>query len=329
MRRDVTTATPNRADEQRQTLEPNQLESAARALKAGHLVAMPTETVYGLGADATNPAAVARIYSVKGRPADHPLIVHVSSAASLDIWAADVPDYARKLAADFWPGPMTLILRRSNIAKDFVTGGQDTVGVRVPSHPAAQQLLVAFEDIGGLGVAAPSANRFGKVSPTTAEAVRQELADYLAPEDSILEGGSSTVGIESTIVDCTSAQPRILRLGAITASMIEASTGMRLSDSGEQIRVSGSLESHYAPNARVVLNQDAHAGDGLIALAEVATPEGVVRLAEPANSEQYAAQLYGALRKADELGLTRVVAVVPTGDELSAAIADRLLRASR
>ena len=310
-------------------MESNQLDSAARALKAGHLVAFPTETVYGLGADATNASAVARIYSTKGRPADHPLIVHLSNPALMDDWAIEVPVYARTLAEAFWPGPMTLILKRSSLARDFVTGGQDTVGLRVPNHPVALALLSEFEALGGKGVAAPSANRFGKVSPTTAEAVRQELADYLAPEDAILEGGSSTVGIESTIIDCTSAQPRILRLGAITASMIEASTGLHLSDSGEQIRVSGSLESHYAPNARVVLNQDARAGDGLIALAEVVTPAGVVRLAEPANSEQYAAQLYGALRRADELGLARVVAVVPSGDELSAAIADRLLRASQ
>ena len=306
-----------------------ELKHLAKSLKDGHLVAFPTETVYGLGADATNPAAVARIYSTKGRPADHPLIVHVSSADALSKWALDVPEYALRLAADFWPGPMTLILRRSNLAGDYVTGGQNTVGIRVPSHPVAQQLLAEFEAIGGAGVAAPSANRFGKVSPTTADAVRQELSDYLSDKDAIVEGGSSAVGIESTIIDCTGERPRVLRLGAVTASMIEKSTGLRLSDAGEQIRVSGSLESHYAPNAKLVLGGRPQAGDGFIALATEATPDGVVRLATPATTEQYAAELYAALRRADELGLTRIVAIAPTGDELSAAIADRLLRASR
>ena len=306
-----------------------ELKRLARSLKDGQLVAFPTETVYGLGADATNPAAVARIYSTKGRPADHPLIVHVSSADAMAKWAIDIPEYALRLAQDFWPGPMTLILRRSNLAGDFVTGGQNTVGIRVPSHPVAQQLLAEFEAIGGAGVAAPSANRFGKVSPTTAEAVHQELSEYLAAEDAILEGGSSAVGIESTIIDCTGQQPRVLRLGAVTASMIEASTGLSLIEAGEQIRVSGSLESHYAPDAKLVLNGETQTGDGFLALSSLPTPAGAVRLAAPDNSEAYAAELYAALRRADELGLSRVVAIVPEGDELSAAIADRLLRASR
>jgi L-threonylcarbamoyladenylate synthase len=306
-----------------------EIRLAAQALKAGHLVAFATETVYGLGADASNAAAVARIYETKGRPADHPLIVHVSDAKQLDVWALEVPDYARKLAADFWPGAMTLVLKRSQAAKDFVTGGQDTVGVRVPSHAVALELLREFEQLGGLGVAAPSANRFGKVSPTTAQAVEEELGRYLAEQDLILEGGASEVGIESTIIDCTTARPRILRLGAITEQMIEQSTGLQVSNEQSEIRVSGSLESHYSPNAKLVLNDEAHNGDGFIALSAHETPAGAIRLCSPETSEEYAQQLYAALRRADELNLSRVVAITPTGDELSLAIADRLLRASR
>lgn len=306
-----------------------EIRLAAQALKAGHLVAFATETVYGLGADASNAAAVARIYETKGRPADHPLIVHVSDAKQLDVWALEVPDYARKLAADFWPGAMTLVLKRSQAAKDFVTGGQDTVGVRVPSHAVALELLREFEQLGGLGVAAPSANRFGKVSPTTAQAVEEELGRYLAEQDLILEGGASEVGIESTIIDCTTARPRILRLGAITEHMIEQSTGLQVSNEQSEIRVSGSLESHYSPNAKLVLNDEAHNGDGFIALSAHETPAGAIRLCSPETTEEYAQQLYAALRRADELNLSRVVAITPTGDELSLAIADRLLRASR
>jgi L-threonylcarbamoyladenylate synthase len=298
-----------------------EIRLAAQALKAGHLVAFATETVYGLGADASNAAAVARIYETKGRPADHPLIVHVSDAKQLDVWALEVPDYARKLAADFWPGAMTLVLKRSQAAKDFVTGGQDTVGVRVPSHAVALELLREFEQLGGLGVAAPSANRFGKVSPTTAQAVEEELGRYLAEQDLILEGGASEVGIESTIIDCTTARPRILRLGAITEHMIEQSTGLQVSNEQSEIRVSGSLESHYSPNAKLVLNDEAHNGDGFIALSAHETPAGAIRLCSPETSEEYAQQLYAALRRADELNLSRVVAITPTGDELSLAIA--------
>jgi len=306
-----------------------EIRLAAQALKAGHLVAFATETVYGLGADASNADAVARIYETKGRPADHPLIVHVRDAKQLDVWAREVSEYARKLAADFWPGAMTLVLKRSQAAKDFITGGQDTVGVRVPSHAVALELLREFEQLGGLGVAAPSANRFGKVSPTTAKAVEEELGRYLAEQDLILEGGASEVGIESTIIDCTTARPRILRLGAITEHMIEQSTGLQVSNEQSEIRVSGSLESHYSPNAKLVLNERANAGEGFIALSTHETPAGAIRLCSPETTEEYAQQLYAALRRADELNLSRVVAITPTGDELSLAIADRLLRASR
>jgi len=308
---------------------------AAANLLAGGLVAFPTETVYGLGADARNADAVARIYSVKGRPADHPLIVHVTSMDALGDWADDVPGYAISLARDFWPGPMTLVVRRSGLAGDFVTGGQDTVGVRVPNHPVALGLLEAFAKAGGKGVAAPSANRFGNVSPTTAQAVADELGDYLADGDQILDGGACDVGVESTIIDCTGDLPKILRPGAITAQMIAESTGLGVvgaedSSSVEKsaIRVSGSLESHYAPLAQVFLDQSPVAGQGFIAMADVVAAEGVVRLAAPNTHDEFARVLYSALRAADEKGLETVVVAQPKGDGIAIAIRDRLKRAA-
>jgi L-threonylcarbamoyladenylate synthase len=306
------------------------MADAAANLLAGGLVAFPTETVYGLGADACNAAAVARIYSVKGRPADHPLIVHVASMDGLGDWAADVPGYAILLARDFWPGPMTLVVRRSELASDFVTGGQDTVGVRVPNHPVALGLLEAFARAGGKGVAAPSANRFGNVSPTTAQAVSDELGDYLADRDQILDGGACTVGVESTIIDCTGDMPKILRPGAITTQMIQACTGLEVIGVVEEIaiRVSGSLESHYAPVATVVLDQSPVAGQGFIAMADVVAGDGVVRLAAPKTHEEFARVLYSALRAADEQGLGTVVVEQPVGDGIAVAIRDRLKRAS-
>jgi L-threonylcarbamoyladenylate synthase len=319
------------------------MADAAANLLAGNLVAFPTETVYGLGADACNADAVARIYSVKGRPADHPLIVHVASMEGLGDWAADVPGYAISLARDFWPGPMTLIMKRSELAGDFVTGGQETVGVRVPDHPVALGLLEAFARAGGKGVAAPSANRFGNVSPTTAQAVADELSEYLGDADQILDGGPCEVGVESTIIDCTGDVPRILRPGAVTVAMIEESTGLVVGSSneqagkkaadgsvvdGEQIRVSGSLDSHYAPVATVVLDQSPVAGQGFIAMADVATPDGVVRLAAPKSDDEFARVLYAALRAADELGLQTVVVAQPAGDGIAIAIRDRLKRAA-
>jgi L-threonylcarbamoyladenylate synthase len=310
---------------------------AAANLLAGNLVAFPTETVYGLGADACNADAVARIYSVKGRPADHPLIVHVASMEGLGDWADDVPGYAISLARDFWPGPMTLIMNRSELAGDFVTGGQETVGVRVPDHPVALGLLEAFARAGGKGVAAPSANRFGNVSPTTAQAVADELSEYLSDADQILDGGPCEVGVESTIIDCTGDVPRILRPGPVTVAMIEESTGLVVGDSAaadgsavdaEEIRVSGSLDSHYAPAATVVLDQSPVAGQGFIAMADVVAAEGVVRLAAPKTHEEFARVLYSALRAADEQGLETVVVTQPVGDGIAVAIRDRLKRAA-
>jgi L-threonylcarbamoyladenylate synthase len=306
------------------------MADAAANLLAGGLVAFPTETVYGLGADACNAGAVARIYSVKGRPANHPLIVHVASMDGLGDWADDVPGYAISLARDFWPGPMTLVVKRSALAGDFVTGGQDTVGVRVPNHPVALGLLEAFVRTGGKGIAAPSANRFGNVSPTTAQAVSDELGAYLAEGDEILDGGACDVGVESTIIDCTGDVPKILRPGAVTTQMIAESTGLEVVGVVEEsaIRVSGSLEAHYAPAAKVLLCETPTAGQGFIAHANIQTPEGVIRLASPGSDEEFARVLYSALRAADEQGLAEVVVMQPIGIGIAVAIRDRLKRAA-
>lgn len=301
---------------------------AAMALKSGSLVAFPTETVYGLGADATNPEAIARIYEAKGRPADHPLIVHIADMQDIVEWSSDIPDYAIALARNFWPGPMTLILKRSELAEDFITGGQETVGLRVPNHVIALALLNEFKKIGGKGIAAPSANRFGHVSPTTADAVEAELSAYLAPKDLILDGGPALVGVESTIIDCTTESPKILRPGAITESMIEEVTKLDLSHDTTDIRVSGSLDNHYSPVAQVLLDIEPQPGDGYIALSHFETPEGVKRLASPKNDDEFARQLYAALRSADTQNLVRVVVKQPEGSGITIAIRDRLQRAS-
>ncbi len=308
----------------------NAMADAAANLLAGGLVAFPTETVYGLGADACNADAVARIYLVKARPADHPLIVHIASMDGLGDWAADVPAFAILLARDFWPGPMTLVVERSRLAGDFLTGGQDTVGVRVPDHPVALGLLEAFVKAGGKGVAAPSANRFGNVSPTTAQAVSDELGAYLADGDQILDGGACDVGVESTIIDCTGDVPQILRPGAITVQMIAESTGLDVVGVVEKsvICVSGSLEAHYAPVAKVLLCETPTVGQGFIAHADIKTPEGVIRLASPCSDEEFARALYSALRAADEQGLAEVVVIQPIGTGIAVAIRDRLKRAA-
>jgi len=305
------------------------IKSAALSLKSGHLIAFPTETVYGLGADASNPEAIARIYDAKGRPSDHPLIVHIASIDAMGQWATEIPGYAITLARDFWPGPMTLVLKRSDLAQDFITGGQETIGLRVPAHPVALALIQEFNAIGGKGIAAPSANRFGAVSPTTAEAVEEELSPYLLEGDLILDGGASLVGVESTIIDCTGPTPAILRLGAITPMMVEESTGLvALEANPASIRVSGSLNSHYSPKAKVLLDVIAELGDGLIAPDQIPTPHGVIRLCAPGTIEQYARELYQALRSADQRGLSVVVVLQPGGDGLAAAIRDRLQRSA-
>jgi L-threonylcarbamoyladenylate synthase len=307
----------------------SQVENAL-ALKNGALVSFPTETVYGLGADASNEKAVARIYEVKGRPQDHPLILHIASMNDINYWATEVSDYASALARTFWPGPMTLILKRSDTAKDFVTGGQNTVGLRVPDHSLALGLLQECKKIGVRAIAAPSANRFGHVSPTTAIAVQEEIGAYLSSQDLILDGGAAQVGLESTIIDCTGDSPRILRPGAITQAMIEEATGLKVSESkNSDIRVSGSLEKHYAPNALILLDVKASEGQGFIAPADVATPQGAIRLASPQTTEDFARVLYSALRDGDAQGLKTIAVIQPSGDGLAIAIRDRLMRASK
>ncbi len=303
------------------------LEDAARALRDGNLVVFPTETVYGLGADASNERAVRRIYEVKGRPLDHPVIVHVGDLSHINHWVSDVPKYAVTLAREFWPGSMTLVLPRSTKAKDFVTGGQESIGIRIPAHPLALQLLREFHKLGGLGVAAPSANRFGEVSPTTSLAAEEEIGKYLSDSDLILDGGQSVVGIESTVIDCRADRPRILRPGAITREMIEAVTGLRVIDSESSVRVSGALENHYAPKARVIVGQKVMQGAGLIALSGEETPDGMTRLASPSSIDEYARVLYGALREGDRLGLREIVIIPPDGEGLAIAIRDRIEKA--
>jgi L-threonylcarbamoyladenylate synthase len=308
----------------------NEIKMAAKALKEGHLVAFPTETVYGLGADAVNEKAVSRVYSVKGRPKDHPLIVHISSINQLVKWAVDIPEFAIKLADEFWPGPMTLILKKSELAKEFITGGQESIGLRIPDQPVALKLLEEFEGLGGLGIAAPSANRFGSISPTTASAVEIELSSFLGSEDLILDGGQCTIGVESSIIDCTKTTPVVLRPGAVSIEMIESVTGFEsLRNSIESnIKTSGLLDSHYAPKAMVSLGVRTEPGDGFLAFAEIPTPIGTFRLASPKSNEEYAQVLYSALRLGDQFGLKNIVVVEPTGDGLAVAIRDRLNKAA-
>ncbi|MFM2233753.1 MAG: hypothetical protein RLZZ240_337 [Actinomycetota bacterium] len=304
------------------------IKDAAKSLRDGFLVAFPTETVYGLGADATNEKAVSRIFEIKGRPLDHPVIVHINSTDQIKHWTVNVPKYAYALADKYWPGPMTLILNRSSNAKDWITGGQNTVGIRIPNHEIALLLLEEFKKIGSGAIAAPSANKFGKVSPTSYQHVKEELSEDLSANDMILDGGISSIGIESTIIDCTQDQPKILRPGFITNKMIEETTGLILSESITNIRVSGSFKSHYAPQAKVLLDVEPQPGDGFIALEEFETPPDVIRLIAPKNVEEFAQDLYFAFRKGDEKNLSRIVVKQPLGDNLALAIRDRLLKAS-
>ena len=316
------------------------VDRAVEVLLAGGLVALPTETVYGLAADASSPTSVARVFAVKGRPADHPLIVHVGGPDDVDHWAREVPGYARRLARDLWPGPLTLVLPRTPAAGDHVTGGQDTVGLRAPSHPIARALIART----GVGVAAPSANRFGRVSPTTADHVLAELEGLLVPGvDVVLDGGPSTVGVESTIVDCTGESPVLLRPGSVTPDQIATVGGTPLAARRSVVRAPGTLAAHYAPEAAVrVVDQDGLEAEasgvarrpgepptiGVLAPAGVPTPSGTVRLSEPADAGEYARILYAALREADALGLRTVLAVPPPAHGIGAAVLDRLRRAA-
>ena len=310
-------------------------ELAGQALAKGSLVIIPTETVYGLGADAENAGSVARVFTVKGRPTDHPLIVHLACAECIDAWAINIPDYARDLAAAYWPGPLTLVLQRSGKAKDFITGNQNTVALRVPVHPLAREVIAEFGKAKGdacAGVAAPSANRFGKVSPTLLNHAINELQEYLEPSDAALDGGPADVGIESTIVDCTGSAPIVLRRGAITEIDIEAI--IALSEQESRVRAPGMLASHYAPDAKVqVITSTTEIArltpnSGLIALDSYETPANILRLASPSDEHEYARVLYSALRAADDNKCDVVYVIPPQGSGIAAAIRDRISRAA-
>jgi L-threonylcarbamoyladenylate synthase len=309
---------------------------AAALLRAGEWVAFPTETVYGLGADAGNPLAIAKIFAAKGRPADHPLIVHLPDASHLERWAVDIPEAVGKLAAAFWPGPLTLILKRHPSVLEAVTGGQDTVGLRIPDHPLALQLLREFEG----GIAAPSANRFGRVSPTTAAHVREELGDAVSM---VLDGGPCAVGIESTILDLSGSGPRILRPGMLDAAAIGVVLGYAPVFGGESNvpRVSGSLEAHYAP--RTPLQLVAAADLAVIARNALAvgqriavfahqplalSHENIVWRSAGDDPAQFAHELYAQLRELDEMGCDLILVAAPPANEAWRAVADRLRRAS-
>ena len=313
----------------------NEIAQAVSAIVSGKLSAIPTETVYGLAANALDESAVARVFAAKERPADHPLIVHVASESDVSEWITELPQWAVELMKEVWPGPLTIVGPRTELASNSVTGNQDTVAVRVPSHPIAHELLHQLKAQGVKGVVAPSANRFGHVSPTSAAHVSADLGEYLeANGDLILDGGDCQVGVESTIVLATGSQPVILRPGAVTAADIKRITGVEVSEETKNApRVSGALDSHYSPTAQVILITDVSKAEfssnaGFLALAEIPTPAGLVRLAAPATIEDYAHELYGSLRAGDDMKLTTIYVVTPIGDGLAQAINDRLQRAA-
>ena len=315
-------------------------QAAADKLAAGHLCAIPTETVYGLAADASNEAAVSRVFEAKGRPHDHPLIVHIADVSHVGDWILDLPEWAIVLANAVWPGPLTVVGARTNRATDNITGGQETVAVRVPDHYMTLELLANVHERGILGLVAPSANSFGHVSPTTADHVQGDLGKYLANHgDVILNGGPCVVGVESTIVLATGDQPVVLRPGAITQDDIERITGVEvLEHASNAPRVSGALASHYAPSAKVILitaeglsqlsPSDMTQSAGLIAMAHIATPHGLTRINSPQTTTQFAAELYASMRQADALNIAVLYVVAPSGTGIERAIADRLARAA-
>ncbi len=292
------------------------IDRALEVLRNGGLVAIPTETVYGLAADASNPHAVARIFEVKGRPADHPLIVHVATPEQLADWARTIPTSAARLAATCWPGPLTLLVPKADHVLSAVTGNRNTVGVRVPAHAMTTELLARF----GGGLAAPSANRFGRVSPTTAEHVRADLGELV---DYVLDGGACPVGVESTIVDCTVEPPQILRPGGISPDEISELLGAALADVDGPSRSPGMLAAHYSPSARVLLADSRTAAELL-----AAEHSGSWILDHSADLATYARSLYADLRAADARGVQVVVAVLPVASGLGYAIRDRLTKAA-
>lgn len=308
---------------------------AVEVLRRGGLVAFPTETVYGLGADASNPEAVGKVYAVKGRPRDHPLIVHIADFAAAGSWASEIPEAARKLAQRFWPGPLTLVLKRASTVNDVVTGGQHTIALRVPSHPVAQALLAAF----GGGIAAPSANRYGRISATTAEHVRNELGDAV---DDVLDGGPCEVGIESTIVDVSGARPALLRPGNIMAEALEQVLGGPLGFAGPASpRAPGTLAKHYAPQTPLMLMEKdllvelatsmTRQGDMVAVLAHSAMQPLIPRLvwiSAPTDARSFAHDLYANLRSLDARGCSAILVEAPPLEPAWAAVNDRLGRAA-
>lgn len=305
---------------------------AADVLRRGGLVAIPTETVYGLAADARQPAAVARIFEVKGRPAGHPLIVHLAGIDAIEGWVADVapgtvPDTAQhiaRLAVACWPGPLTMLVPRGRHVLDSVTGGRPTVGLRVPAHAMTLELLATL----GTGLAAPSANRFGRVSPTTAQHVLDDLGTLLDPDrDAVLDGGPCPVGVESTIVDLTTSPPQVLRAGAIVAADVEAILAAPVADAAGPSRASGMLAAHYAPDSEVVLVDDAHTAERVLADRRAAGQR--VRVLDRTGDLALAArELYGDLRRADRDRLDALVVVLPPPAGLGHALRDRLFKAA-
>jgi L-threonylcarbamoyladenylate synthase len=298
------------------------IAQAAALIAAGELVGFPTETVYGLGADASSDAAVAKIFAAKGRPSDHPLIVHVADAEQVTAFASAMPDFAKRLIDAFWPGPLTVILPRKPHVASASAGRQDSIGLRCPSHPMAQSLLRECRKLGALGVSAPSANRFGRVSPTSAAHVLEEFGASLF----ILNGGDCDVGIESTIVDCTRGVPVLLRPGVLTPQQLETACGERIylpqdapHTAGAAPKASGTLESHYAPRAKV----------RLMSLRTLQTlPQDVVAYALPATPEAAAHELFAQLRALDQSGVREIWVTQPPFGEAWDGVRDRLARAA-
>ena len=297
------------------------VDAAARCLADGGVVAFPTETVYGLGAAAHRNEAVRRVFAIKGRPVDHPLIVHLAAAGEMAAWAAEVPTSAAALVGSLWPGPLTVLVRRARHVPDVVTGGRDTVGLRVPAHPMALALLAAVGD----GVAAPSANRFGRVSPTTADHVLADLGDDV---DLVLDGGPCALGLESTIVDCTGEPPMLLRPGGVPVEQLDELLGfaVRRTDVGPS-RAPGMLAAHYAPSCAVVLGSDRASAAERVE-AERALGRRAAVLDHGGDLGAFAADLYAALRRADAAHMDVLVVVQPPDRGLGAAINDRLHRAA-
>lgn len=314
------------------------IEFAAKTLLDGNLVCIPTETVYGLSADACNEASVLRIFQVKNRPVSNPLIVHISGKERLTDWAIRIPEYAWTLVSKFWPGPLTIILRKSKLASHLITGNQEYVALRVPDNLITLKLLEQALSLGVYGLAAPSANRFGEVSPTNTKDLLAGLEKYLSSDDLVLEGGKCRIGIESTIIDCTSKLPYVVRPGIISTEEIYHALKIDMADSitnaqlisirKKNIKSPGLAQKHYSPKAQVSIGPETYPGDGFIAFAEIPTPIGAIRLASPLNIEDFARILYSSFHECDRLGLKRLVIIPPQGAGIASAIRNRLFRAA-